>query len=74
MDLLRSVSDPITNQLMNMANFEILNRFLEGSNLPASDFDLRFFIEAMRDFCGQHENIRKVLAGEDLRAWTDDDR
>lgn len=72
MELLKSVNDPITNQLMNMANFEVLRRFLERDGLPISDFDLRFFMEAMKDFCSQHDTIRKILAGEDLRAWTDD--
>ena len=73
MKLLKSVEDPVTNQLMNMANFEVLRRFLHRDGLPVSDFDLRFFIEAMKDFCSQHDNLRKILAGEDLRAWTDDD-
>ena len=73
MKLLKSVEDPITNQLMNMANFEVLRRFLRHEGLPVSDFDLKFFIEAIKDFCSQHDNLRKILDGEDLRAWTDDD-
>lgn len=73
MDLLKSVNNAVTNQLMNMANFEVLKRFMEREGLPTNDFDLRFFMEAMRDFCSQHDTIRKILAGEDLRAWTDHD-
>jgi hypothetical protein len=73
MEILRSVKDPITNQLMNMANFEVLRRYFELQEVPVCDFDLCFSMEAMRDFCSQHETIAKILAGEDLRAWTDDD-
>ena len=71
MEILRSVKDPVTNQLMNMANFEVLKRFLEHRDLPACDFDLVFFLKVVKDFCSQHEAIRKILAGEDLKAWTD---
>jgi len=73
MRILKSEDDPITNQLMNMANFEVLTRFLERKDLPVSDFDLCFFMETMKAFCSQHKTIAKILAGEDLRLWTDDD-
>jgi hypothetical protein len=71
--VLQSVEDPITSQLMNMANFEVLTRFLERKDLPGSDFDLCFFMEVMKGFCSQHKTIAKILAGEDLRLWTDED-
>lgn len=72
MDFLRSIDDPITNQLMNMANFAVLKRFFETKKFPVADFDLRFFLEVVLDICSDHETLRKVLAGEDLRCWTDD--
>lgn len=71
--LLRSVDDLTTNQLMNTATFEVLKRFSESKELPVADFDLRFFMEAMLDFCSKHNTLRQILAGEDLRLWTDDD-
>jgi hypothetical protein len=72
MELLRSVDDSITNQLMNRANFEIIKKFSERRGLPVADFDLRFFMEVMLEFCGQHTVIKKILDGEDLRPWTED--
>lgn len=72
MELLRSVNDPITSQLMNMANFAVLRKTLQAKEHPVADFDLRFFFEVMADFCSDHETLRKVLAGEDMRLWSDD--
>jgi hypothetical protein len=73
MELLKSVENPITNQLMNRANLEVLKHFVQLKRFPAADFDMLFFIEVMRDFCSDHETLGKVLAGEDLRLFTDDD-
>jgi lipase chaperone LimK len=71
-EVLRSIENPITSQLMNIANFEVLKRFLQSKEFPVADFDLRFFMEVMRDFCSDHETLRKVLDGEDLRLFSDD--
>lgn len=50
MELLNAVQDPITSQLLAMANFEVLTRFVHTKEFPASDFDLRFYLEAMKSF------------------------
>lgn len=74
MRVLEAVDDPITGQLMNMANFEVMKRFQgKDEGLPLADFDLRFFMEVMRDFCSDHDNLRKVLDGQDLRMLTEED-
>lgn len=39
---------------------------------PVADFDLKFFVEVMIEFCRDHESLKKILAGEDLR-WFDDE-
>lgn len=72
MELLRSVDNPTTNQLMNMANFEILRRFFQTKELPSEDFDLRFFMEVMLAFCSDHIRLRRILEGEDLSLLSDD--
>lgn len=73
MKLLGSVEDKATSQLMNMANFEVLKRFFQLKHFPAADFDLRFFMEVMLEFCSDHDTLRKILAGEDVRMFSDDD-
>ena len=73
MELLSSVDDPITNQLLNLANFEVLRRFFKVKEFPDCDFDLRFFLEVMRVICSDHVTLRKILAGEDLRVFSTDD-
>ncbi len=72
MQLLNSVEDPITNQLMNRANFEILKRFFKLKDYPVSDFDLRFFMEIMLAFCSDHNNLREILSGENVGVFSDD--
>lgn len=70
--ILSSVSNPITKQLMGIAASHTLIRFKRRERLPITDFDFRFFIEVLHEFCNNHNVIRRVLAGEDLRWWPDD--
>jgi hypothetical protein len=72
MQVLNSVDNLTTNQLMNMANFEVLKCIIEQKELPANDFDLKFFMEVMKAFCSDHSTLRKVLSGEDIRIFTED--
>ena len=71
-ELQNSVKDLVTSQLLSMASTCVMRKFMENTTLPISDFDMRFFSEAMLDFCSKHENLKKILAGEDLR-WFDDE-
>jgi hypothetical protein len=71
-ELHKSVKDQITLQILGMATTCVMRKFIENKHLPVADFDMRFFSEAMLDFCNKHENLRRILAGEDLR-WFDDD-
>lgn len=64
-ELVASVEDPITQNLLSAASMCIIKRFLKKDNLPIEDFDLRFFSEAMLEFCSNHELLRKILNGED---------
>jgi hypothetical protein len=73
MELLNSVEDLTTSQLMNRANFVVLRRFNEEGQLPVADFDLRYFMEIIHEFCSDHESLRRILQGEDLRAMIFDE-
>ena len=70
--ILLSVEDLTTNQLLNKANMCILSKYMQNRELLMSDFDLKFFLEAMLEFCSDHENLKRILDGENLR-WFDDD-
>ena len=70
-ELISSIEDPITRNLMSAASYCIIRRFMENKNLPQADFDLRFFSEAMSDLCGNHELLRKILNGEEV-GWFDE--
>lgn len=69
-DVLNSVTDLRTRQLLNKATMCIVNSYAHSENKPMSDFDLKFFVQAMLGFCSDHENLQRILAGEDLR-WFD---
>ena len=71
-ELQKSVKDLVTSQLLSMASTCVIRKFMENKALPISDFDMRFFSEAMLEFCSKHDSLRQILAGEDLR-WFDDE-
>ena len=40
---------------------------------PVVDFDLLYFVEIMRDIFSEHDVLRRMLAGERVGAFFDDD-
>jgi hypothetical protein len=71
-EILSSIKDLKTNQLLNKATMCIVHTYMNSKEQPVSNFDLRFFVEAMLEFCNDHETLKRILAGEDLR-WFDDE-
>lgn len=71
-ELLASEKDLITNQLLNKATMCVVKALANSEKQPIADFDLKFFVEVMIEFCRDHENLKKILAGEDLR-WFDEE-
>ena len=53
--------------------YVVLRRLREGDEPPAADFDLYFFVRAMQEFFSDHSFLSKILAGEDLRWFSDMD-
>lgn len=72
-ELISSVKDSITQKLLSAASYCVIKRFLENKNLPVADFDLRFFSEAMLEFCSNHELLQKILNGQEV-GWFDDEK
>lgn len=72
MELLRSVDDLATSQLMNMAVFELVANSDELQKSGVADFDVLLYMKLMLDFCSRHDEMKRILNGEDLRAWTDE--
>jgi hypothetical protein len=71
-ELLKSVDDLTTSQLMNMAIFQLVAKSDGLEKNGVTDFDVLFFMELMLGFCRQHDRLKRILGGEDLRAWTDE--
>jgi hypothetical protein len=63
-EILEREKNPITRALLNDANFWFIKKFFENGERPVSDFDLRFFMELMRDVFSEHNVLRRILAGE----------
>ena len=75
MAFLRSLSpeDAITKSLVNNAMFHFTRRFHSLNQRPAADFDLMYFLEIMRDIFSQHDVLRRILAGESVGAFCDEE-
>jgi hypothetical protein len=56
---------------MMIAYDEVQHQFDQCGSLPASDFDLLFFMENMAKFFGKADILRRILAGEELAAEYD---
>jgi hypothetical protein len=66
---LEAVEDPVTRELMAVAYDAVKARFAAGRELPASDFDLLFFMQATTRLFSQHHTLRLVLAGRTDYDW-----
>jgi len=71
MALVRTITDLAERQFVMRAVTAALSCRAAG-HAPARPFDLLFFVETMRALFAQRENLQRVLAGEDLRWWTDE--
>src|SRR3989442_959097 len=71
---LNAIKDPITNQLVNMAVNTVLHRFASGvpEGSLESDFDLRFFVQIMKECFSRPSVLKRILEGEDLRWFSDE--
>ena len=75
MALLRSLDagDPITKSLVNNAMFHFMRRFHTRKELPAADFDLMYFLELMKEMFSEHDVLKRMLAGERVGAFFDEE-
>jgi hypothetical protein len=72
--LIASVEDPITRHLLTNAMFHFFRRYNEQQQRPASDFDMLYFASLLRDVFSEHDVLRRILAGENVGAFFDDDK
>lgn len=65
--------DLMLSQLMNLAYYHVVKLYTSGEKILACDSDLSFFMEVMKKVFSDKEYIRRVLNGEDLRWFSDDE-
>jgi|ERR1041385_744637 anti-anti-sigma regulatory factor len=73
MDLIASEKDPITRALLANANFWFFKRYFEQGSQPAGDLDYAFVIELLRDIFREHDVLRRLLAGEKVGEFFEDE-
>ena len=73
-DLIAQEQDPITADLMSQAAYVLVMTVGCQKTRPIADFDLRFFMEIIRDFVSDHEILKSSLEGNLRReSWLPDD-
>jgi hypothetical protein len=70
---MRSVDDLVVSQLMNLAHFQVIKWYTSGEKPIAGDFDICFFMEVMKEVFSDKKTIQRILNGEDLRWFADDE-
>jgi anti-anti-sigma regulatory factor len=73
MDIIANEKDPITRALLTNANFWFLKRYFEHGRQPAVDLDYGFVVELLRDVFREHDVLRRMLAGERVGQFFEDE-
>jgi hypothetical protein len=63
-------ADALTYGLLSQAAIALDETYREEK--PIAPFDFHFYMDAMKEFCADHDFVRRSLVGEDL-SWLDDD-
>lgn len=73
-ELLRAVTEPITSHLINNAMYQFMIKYHVKLERPASDFDLRYFLDVLLQIFEDHDVLRRILSGEQVGALYDDEQ
>lgn len=69
---IEALTDPVTKILVNNAHYHLYRRLAE-KRLPAGEFDMRFYVEVMAEMFSDHGVLRRMLSGERVGAFFDDE-
>jgi hypothetical protein len=72
-ELLERETDPVTRALLNNANYWLVRKFVAEKNRPVADLDYRYLLELLRDIFSEHEVIGRLLNGERVGAFFEED-
>jgi hypothetical protein len=71
--VLENEQDPVTKALLNNANYWLLRKFFTEETRPVANFDYQFYLELLRDIFSEHEVLERLLKGERVGAFFDDE-
>ena len=66
-------TDPVTRALLNNANSWLVRKFVAEKNRPVADLDYRYLLELLRDIFSEHEVLGRLLNGERVGAFFEED-
>jgi|SRR5215212_7416777 len=72
-ELLERETDPVTKALLTNANYWLVRKFFAERNRPVADLDYKYLLELLRDIFSEHEVIGRLLAGERVGAFFEED-
>jgi hypothetical protein len=72
--VLENEQDPITKALLSNANYWLVRKFFAEKKRPVADFDYQFYLELLRDIFSEHEVLERLLKGERVGAFFDDEQ
>lgn len=64
--VINQVENSITKNLVNTALHFLLTKYMRDPTLPDADIDLKFFAEALLQFCSNHKLIQEILEEKDI--------
>ena len=72
--VIESVDDAITKHLLTNVMFHFFKVHSNGELRPTTDFDMLYFVSLLRRVFEEHDVLKRILAGERVGAFFDDDR
>lgn len=68
--VIEGIPDPVTKMLVNMAFVHLVKTIhFDKAEAPETDLDMRFVVNALREFFSEHEVIARTLEGRRVGAW-----
>src|ERR1043166_2076551 len=74
MELIANEKDPITRALLANAKFWVLKQYFEHGKQPTLDLDYGFVVELLRNIFREHDVLRRILAGEKVGQFFEEEQ
>ena len=73
MEIIRSEDDPITSALLKNAHFWFMKKLFDEGKRPVAPCDYAYFMDVLHAMFREHVVLRKILDGERVGAFFEDE-